>query len=141
VEESLRKPSVGGDSLRCVATDDEVERLLADCPDEIAEVTRRLRKVLRDGHPQLAEAVRTGWRSINYRDPQAGFVCALFPQHDGVQLVFEHGARLPDPHGMLTGTGRQVRVLPFRTEDDVDADVVLEYLDLAVELGAGLRGR
>ena len=124
-----------------MTTDDEVDALLADCSDDVAGTTRRLRKVLREGHPQLAEAVRRGWRSINYRDPQAGFVCALFPQDDLVQLVFEHGARLPDPHGLLTGTGRQVRVLPFRTEDDVDPDVLLEYLDLAVELGTALRTR
>ncbi len=124
-----------------MATDDEVDRLLADAADEVARTTRRLREVIREGQPDMAEAVRTGWRSINYRDPAAGFVCALFPQRDRVQLVFEHGARLPDPHGRLNGTGRQVRVLEFADESDVDADVVLEYVDLAVELGAGRRRR
>jgi len=124
-----------------VATDDEVDRLLADLPDEVARAVHRLRTVLRSGMPDLSEAVRTGWRSINYRDPAAGFVCALFPQADRVQLVFEHGARLPDPHGRLTGTGRQVRALQFASADDVDPEVVLEYVDLAVELGAGLRDR
>ncbi len=124
-----------------MATDDEVDRLLADAPDEVARTTRRLREVIREGQPDMAEAVRTGWRSINYRDPRAGFVCALFPLADRVQLVFEHGARLPDPHGRLTGTGRQVRMIEFDRADGVDADVVLEYLDLAVELGAALRSR
>jgi len=122
-----------------MARDEEVERLLADVPDEVARTARRVRAVLRSGSPDLAEAVRSGWRSINYRDPAAGFVCAVFPQADRVQLVFEHGARLPDPHGLLTGTGRQVRALEFTDESDVDPEVVLEYLDLAVELGAGLR--
>ena len=124
-----------------MATDDEVDRLLADVPDGVARTVQRLRAVIRAGGPDLTEAVRTGWRSINYRDPRAGFVCAVFPSADRVQLVFEHGARLPDPHGRLVGTGRQVRALEFAAEEDVDAEVVLEYLDLAVELGAGLRAR
>ena len=97
--------------------------------------------MLLDAHPQLEERVRRGWHSINYRDPVAGFVCAVFPTADRVQLVFEHGVRLPDPERRLTGTGRQVRALVLEAADDVDPEVVGVFLDHAVELGAGLRGR
>ena len=58
-----------------------------------------------------------------------------------MQLVFEHGARLPDPEGRLTGTGRQVRALEFTAPDEVAPAVVVPFLDHAVELGAGLRAR
>jgi hypothetical protein len=58
-----------------------------------------------------------------------------------VQLVFERGALLPDPNGRLTGTGRQVRALEFTEPSGIDPTVVLEFLDLAVELGAGRRAR
>ena len=87
----------------------DVTALLAEHGDDVVGLTLRLRTVLLDGHPQLVEGVRTGWHSINYRDPDAGFVCALFPMADHVQLVFERGATLPDPYRRLTGTGRQVR--------------------------------
>ena len=121
--------------------DDDAEDLLSEHPDAVAATAQRLRAVLLDAHPQLEERVRRGWHSINYRDPVAGFVCALFPTADRVQLVFEHGARLPDPDGRLTGTGRQVRALEFTTPDEVDPAVVVPFLDSAVELGAGLRAR
>jgi hypothetical protein len=124
-----------------VTSDPEVDALLAEHPDDVAGTTQRLRAVLREGHPELAERVRTGWHSINYRDADAGFVCALFPMADRVHLVFEHGAAMPDPHGRLTGTGRQVRALEFAEESDVDPALVLEYLDLALEVGVGLRAR
>ena len=124
-----------------MASDTEVEALLADHPDDVARAARRVRTALLEGHPGLVEKVRVGWHSINYHDPAAGFVCALFPTADRVQLVFERGASLPDPHRLLTGTGRQVRALEYRAEADVDPGVVLEYLDLAVELGAALRAR
>ena len=119
----------------------ELDDLLADHPDEVAAVALRLRDVLLTGRPDLAERVRPGWHSVNFHDPVAGFVCALFPLADRVQLVFERGALLPDPHHRLGGTGRQVRTLEFTAPEDVDAEAVLEFLDLAVDVGARLRGR
>ncbi len=121
--------------------DPDADELLSEHPDGVAATTQRLRTVLLDAHPQLVERVRRGWHSINYRDPAAGFVCALFPGAQRVQLVFEHGARLPDPEGRLTGTGRQVRALEFTAPDEVEPAVVVPFLDHAVELGAGLRAR
>ncbi len=121
--------------------DDDAEDLLSEHPDVVAATAQRLRAVLLDAHPQLEERVRRGWHSINYRDPVAGFVCAVFPTRESVQLVFERGADLPDPDGLLTGSGKQVRMLVFRCVDDVDEDVVARYLDPAVDLGAALRRR
>lgn len=87
------------------------------------------------------EAVRHGWHSINYRDPLAGFGCAIFPLADLVQLVVERGVLLHDPAGLLTGSGRQVRALEYTAVSQVDAAVVQEFVDDAVEIGAGLRVR
>jgi len=55
--------------------------------------------------------------------------------------VLEHGARLPDPEGRLSGTGRQVRTLEFPVAAPVDEQLLVHYLDLAVELGTALRAR
>ena len=85
--------------------------------------------------------MRPGWHAINYRDPAAGFVCAIFPRADPVQLALVRGARLPDPDGLLTGSGKQLRMLVFASAADVDEDVVTRYLDLTVELGSALRER
>lgn len=119
----------------------ELDALLADHPDAVAALTLRLREVLLTGRPELSERVRSGWRSLNFHDPDAGFVCAVFPLADRVQLVFERGALLPDPHHRLGGTGRQVRTLGFSVGEDIDAEVVLEFLDLAVDIGASARAR
>ena len=119
----------------------ELDALLADHPEAVAGIALRLREVLLTGRPDLAERVRPGWHSVNFHDPVAGFVCALFPLADRVQLVFERGALLPDPHHRLGGTGRQVRTLEFTAEGDVDAEVILEFLDLAVDIGVRARSR
>ena len=124
-----------------MSRDRPVEELLADHSDAVIATAQRLRAVVLEAHPQLVERARPGWHSINYRDPAAGFVCAIFPAAERVQLVFEHGARLPDPEARLSGTGRQVRTLEFPAGSAVDAAVVAEFLDLAVELGVALRAR
>ena len=121
--------------------DPEADDLLSEHPEAVAATAQQLRTVLLEAHPQLEERVRRGWHSINYRDPAAGFVCALFPTAGRVQLVFEHGARLPDPERRLSGTGRQVRALEVTAPDEVDPEVVGTFLDHAVELGAALRAR
>lgn len=119
----------------------DVDDLLADHPDGVAATARRVRAAVRSAHPQLTERVRHGWHSINYRDPVAGFVCAIFPTAERVQLVFERGAELPDVVGLLTGEGTQVRMLVFESASDVDDDLVSRYLDLAVDVGAARRAR
>jgi hypothetical protein len=124
-----------------MSRDPSVEAMLDDHSGEVVATVQRLRDVLLGAHPQLAERARRGWHSINYHDPVAGFVCAVFPGADAVQLVLEHGARLPDPDGRLSGTGAQVRTLEFPAGTEVDADVVVHFLDLAVDLGAALRRR
>ena len=118
-----------------------VEEFFADHTDVVAATAARLRGVLLDGHPDLEERVRPGWHSVNYHHPVAGFVCAIFPFADRVELVLEHGAALPDPHGRLSGSGRRVRTLQFADAADVDPAVVLEFLDLAVDVGTAMRAR
>ena len=114
----------------------ELDALLADHPDTVANTVLRLREVLLTAQPSLVERVRTGWHSVNFHDPVAGFVCALFPLAGRVQLVFERGALLPDPQHRLGGTGRRVRTLEFIAPEDVDAEMVLEFVDLALDIGA-----
>ena len=124
-----------------MSDDPDVADLLADHSARVAAVARRVRAAVLHAQPQLEERVRRGWHSINYRDPDAGFVCAIFPEADRVQLVFERGVELPDPEGLLTGSGKRVRTLLFASDADVDADVVARYVDLAVEWGAAVRTR
>ena len=119
--------------------DAAADALLAEHPDAVVRTAQELREVLLDAHPDLVERARTGWHSVNYAHPDAGFVCALFPAVDRVDLVFERGALLPDPGGHLTGTTRRVRTLRVPAGGTVDRRVVVELLDAAVELGAARR--
>jgi hypothetical protein len=124
-----------------VRPDDEAEALFADHPDAVADTARRLREVVLGAHPQLVERVQRGWHTINYRDPTAGFVAAIHPRVHAVELVLIRGVLLPDPDGVLSGSGKQARSLVFAAVADVDEDLVTRFLDLIVDLGAARRRR
>jgi len=114
-------------------TDAQLDRLLSGEPPAVAQLVRRLRAVVRDAHPDLRERVNTGWHGLAFHHPRDGYVVALFPRDGGVNVGFELGADLPDPHGRLSGRGRtrDVRVEVGAGADE--EDVVVDYLDLAVD--------
>jgi hypothetical protein len=128
------------------ASEPELARLLAHEPPAVARLVRRLREVVREAHPELRERVSFGWHGVSYHHPRGGYVFALFPRDGGVNVGFEYGADLPDPHGRLVGKRRQ-RTRDVRMEVDADAaeeEVMLDYVDVAVAIAidrASAKGR
>jgi hypothetical protein len=56
---------------------------------------------------------------------------AVYEKH--VNLGFNQGAHLPDPAGLLAGTGRNVRHIPMKSVADVERPPVREYVRRARE--------
>lgn len=96
---------------------------------ELAAWTRE--RVL-GAEPELAERVYRGWRGVGFRHPEAGYVCAIFPKGERVELLFEHGAALVDPERRLEGGGSQTRVLPVASADPDTARAIGELVQQAV---------
>ncbi|OZM78232.1 DUF1801 domain-containing protein [Pseudonocardia sp. MH-G8] len=115
------------------SVDEQLHALLSPEPPAVAELVHRLRAVVRDAHPDLGERVNSGWHGLAFHHPRGGYVVALFPRDGGVNVGFEHGGDLPDPHGRLLGRGRtrDVRVEVGAGPDE--EEVVVDYLDLAVD--------
>ncbi len=82
--------------------------------------------------PDLRERVYGGWRGVGFRHPDAGYVCGIFPKGAAVDLLFEHGASLPDPEGRLRGEGAQTRVLPVAAANADAERAILELVQQAV---------
>jgi hypothetical protein len=93
--------------------------LRASHPD-LADLALWVREAVLAGEPDLTERVYLGWDGIGFRHPDAGYVCAIYPreQDQEVRLLFEHGARLDDPEGLLEGAGSQTRFIPVQERDD-----------------------
>jgi hypothetical protein len=56
------------------------------------------------------------------------WICAITATKSAVKLVIHKGALLADPRGVMNGQGRYLRSIPFRSPDEIDADVVAPIL-------------
>ena len=84
--------------------------VMRDCGDDV-------RELLHDGHPTACVA-----------DAAFAYVNA-FTAH--VNVGFFRGAELPDPNGLLEGTGRFMRHVKLRPEGDVDITALLKLIQTA----------
>ena len=91
----------------------ELDALVEGLDPSVVALTRDLIDTLLRIRPDFVPRVRSGWRSVNFRHPRAGFVCGVFPSPGRVILVFEHGRLLSDADRLLEGDGSRVRYIPL----------------------------
>ncbi len=115
----------------------DAAEILAGHAPEVRALAERLLALVRDALPADArEVAYPGWHGIGFRDPRAGYVGGVFPLEDRVRVLLERGVELDDPEGVLTGDGRQVRVVELRPGDRVPEDALRGLLHQALALGA-----
>ncbi len=122
-----------------------VNQFLSAYPPAIRALANELRKILKAAVPDVNERVYTGWKLIGYRvvtgksDRYFGFI-APFP--DRVEIGFEYGALLEDPHSVLNKKLKQVHSLVVRSKSDIPrhslSSLIHQAAMIAIERG-GLR--
>jgi hypothetical protein len=113
-----------------------LDALLARYPAPVVTIARRVMAAVEKTHPELARKVHLGWQAVAYHHPRAGYVCGVFVRPVGAHLLFEYGRLLSDPAGRLTGSGRQVRYIPFTPGSAVDRNLIATYISEAIALRA-----
>lgn len=88
------------------------EELFGEHIEPVAELAETLRRIVKAALPDAEERVYLGWHGLGYVDPEAGYVCGIFPRKDEVKLGFEHGYALDHP--LLTERGSRVAYAVFR---------------------------
>ena len=111
-----------------------LEEILADHTSEVRALSERLRKLVLQTVPTAAEVAYPGWHGIGYHHSESGYFCGIFPRKDRVQLGFEFGALLPDPNGVLEGTGKQVRYVMIREGKEIRVGAIKKLLLAAIDL-------
>ena len=110
------------------------ESILDDHTIEVRTIAEDLRKLIRETLPEAIESGHPTWHSIGYRHPKAGYLCGIFPHKDSVDLVFEFGILLSDPHKVLQGEGKQTRYIPITNIDEINVEAIKQLIVEALSL-------
>ena len=111
---------------------------IAKFTPEVATLIRAARRKMRARLPQALELVYDNYNFfvIGYGPSERASeaIFSLAAQAKGVSLCFLQGASLPDPNGLLKGSGNVVRNIRIETADTLDQAGVRSLMKAALEL-------
>jgi hypothetical protein len=114
---------------------DPIEAFIGVQAPSVQPIIRRLREMVRTTLPELNEyldrhdVIRYGHRS-GMRD----WVCSISGHRAHANLGFARGASLPDPAGLIEGTGKNLRHVKVRSAEDAERDGLRGLLIAAGEI-------
>jgi hypothetical protein len=116
--------------------DDEIAGLLERHTTVVRKLALKVIATVREVRPDMVPKVQSGWGSVNFRHPKAGFICAVFPQpkEGNVILLFEQGKLLSSPLLVDNGKVRQVRWIPFAPGQKMPVDEIAILIAEAIAL-------
>lgn len=118
-----------------MTVDEDVERLLGSHAPGIAATARALRSAIRDAAPDYVEHVDFGnkliafGRTMQMRD----LAFAVIPHTAHVNLQLADGVDLPDPGGLIEGTGKRIRHVKVRSADAAGSPPIRAVIEAQVE--------
>ncbi|GAB3339794.1 hypothetical protein GCM10027299_52680 [Larkinella ripae] len=114
-----------------------VDAFLADYKPEIRDIALKVRELVQRILPEAYESVHTGYKTIAYgTGPRmSDEICYIAPLSSSVNLGFNYGTQLPDPNGLLKGTGKLLRHIKFESPDEIAAPGITELLEIAKNHG------
>ncbi|HEX2142304.1 MAG TPA: DUF1801 domain-containing protein [Candidatus Limnocylindria bacterium] len=110
------------------------EKLVSRFGPDIAELARAARRLVVEFMPGVYEIVWPGMQTVGYGTgpkKMTEHFAWLSPYGGHVVLGFYYGAELPDPEGLLEGTGKRMRHLKLRSADDLRRPGVSALLEHA----------
>ncbi len=115
----------------------EVAAWLHDHSDPLGSIARQWFHVMRECGDDVSEVMHDGYPTACVNDAAFAYV-GVFKTH--VNVGFFNGAELPDPAGLLEGSGRFMRHVKLKPEREVDAAALqtliqTSYAEMKRELG------
>jgi hypothetical protein len=110
---------------------------LAAYDPHLSDLTLALREIVLEEAPEALESIVKGYAlaigfSFTGKPMKDGF-CHIVAYSSHVNLGFNRGALLPDPSGVLEGSGKSIRHVTMRTLGDLERPYVRRYIRVAIE--------
>ena len=108
--------------------------LVAAYPSNVQALARAARKLVLELLPKAEETVDTSSpiAGYGYGPGYKGMICTLILSKAGVKLGLARGAELPDPKGLLEGSGKIHRYIRIETTSDLRRPGLKQLVKAAV---------
>lgn len=122
--------------MKTVDTHGTYEDALSGLSDQVKEIAGRLRALISDVYPEVIEVPWPKQKIIGYGvgpKKMSEHFCYIGAFKAHVNLGFYYGAVLPDPEGLMEGTGINLRHIKFKSLEAADQPAVRDLLEAALE--------
>ena len=115
---------------------DDFETLLQAHTPAVADTARALRLVLAAAFPDAVEQVDFGNKLLAVGKTMAmrDLTFAIIPHSAHVNLQLPDGVDLPDPGGLIEGTGKRIRHVKVRSAEAASSAAVRAIVDAQVKV-------
>jgi len=113
--------------------DQPILQFLSYYSDVVSEEALRVRKIIFESLPSIQEQIDHSAKMIaySYGPKYSDMICTIIPSKKGVKLGFYKGNELPDPDGILEGTGKISRYVQFAGKKEIKTSSIKNLLLLA----------
>ena len=112
-----------------------VDEFLAPHTPQVRDLAMQTRDLIKSIMPRVIEVVRPGRNAITYAsgDKMADWIFYISPFKSHINLGFLRGTELPDPAGLMEGTGKLLRHVKIRRAEDLEAPALRALIQTAAE--------
>jgi hypothetical protein len=112
----------------------ELEEFLAPYTPVVQELALKLRALIHAVMPEAIEQLDPPAHLIGYGLDRTykGLICGITVHKAHINLMFAKGTELPDPEGLLVGTGKRARHVTIRQAVDLERPGVRALLVAAL---------
>jgi hypothetical protein len=113
----------------------ELEPFLAPYSPLVQALALKLRALIREVMPAALEQLDPPAHLIGYGFDRTykGLICGITLHKAHINLMFARGTDLPDPAGLLVGTGKRARHITIRQEADLEHPGIRTLLIAALQ--------
>jgi hypothetical protein len=113
---------------------DEFDLFIKSYPEPVHLIAKQLREIILSELTATREMVDMPSKIIAYgaSAKYADLICAIAPYPKYVNLMFSRGASMPDPDGILKGTGKKARHIRVEEMTNEMGERIRKYLRLTV---------
>jgi hypothetical protein len=112
----------------------DIGEFLEPYNSEIREIALKARALILELAPDVIEQIDTSDKLVayGYGLKMGDTLCTIAPYKSWVNMGFYRGLELPDPAGLLTGTGKLHRHVKLKTLAEVETPALRELLLAAI---------